>query len=137
MKRAVDDFYLRGNWPRATNSSFIALIPKVESPQNLSEFRPISLVGCLYKIVTKILAARMKRVLYKVMDVNQFAFLGGRSMLDCVVIGNEAIHEAKYSKVPSIVFKVDIEKTYDSVRWNFLMYMMQRLNFDERWIQWV
>lgn len=101
------------------NTSFVALIPKVESPQNLNEFRPISLVGCMYKIVSKILANRLKRMMPKVICENQSAFLGGRNMLDNVVITNEVLHEAKCKKLPTLAFKVDFEKAYELVRWDF------------------
>ncbi|XP_057418079.1 uncharacterized protein LOC130712263 [Lotus japonicus] len=116
VKRLVDDFSVNGRWPRGTNSSFITLIPKVDSPQNLNEFRPISLVGCLYKIITKLLAARLKLVLHKVIAENQSAFLGGRNMFDSVVIANEVLHEAKCCKILSLILKVDFEKACDSVR---------------------
>jgi len=65
---AIHDFEEEGRWPRGTNASFISLIPKVENPQILNEFKPISLVGCLYKIVAKILSLRLKKVLHKVID---------------------------------------------------------------------
>lgn len=133
----LDDFHSKGRWPRGTNCSFITLVPKCESPQCLNDFRPISLVGCGYKIVAKVLAARIKQVLPKVIDDNQFAFLGGRGMLDSVVIANEAYFEAKNSKVPSFIFKVDFEKAYDSIRWSFLLYMLRRLNFGEKWVSWI
>lgn len=137
VKRMVDDFFRDGRWPRGTNSSFITLIPKCDSPQGLTDYRPISLVGCLYKIVAKILAARIKRVLPKVIDENQYAFLEGRGMMDSVVIANEVLHEVKNLGKPSTIFKVDFEKAYDSVRWRFLFYMMRRLNFGEKWISWI
>lgn len=137
VKRMVDDFSIHDRWPRGTNSSFITLIPKCASPQGLNDFRPISLVGCLYKIITKILAARMKRVLPKVIHDTQYAFLEGRGMLDSVVIANEVIHEAKSVGMSAMVFKVDFEKAYDSVRWKFLFYMLRRMNFGEKWIKWV
>lgn len=137
MKQTMDEFHDTGKWPRGTNSSFLALIPKIDSPQSLNDFRPISLVGCLYKVVTKILAARIKKVLPQVITDTQFAFLGGRGMLDSVLIANEAVHDAKMRKSPSLIFKVDFEKAYDSIRWRFLVYMMRRLNFCEKWVMWV
>lgn len=137
IKKFIDGFHQSGRWPRGLNSSFITLIPKIDSPINLNDFRPISLVGCLYKIVTKILASRIKKVLPNVIAMNQFAFLGGRSMLDSVVVANESVHEAKSKKLPTMIFKVDFEKAYDSVRWCFLEYMMRRFNFNERWVSWV
>lgn len=134
----MDDFHRNGVWARGTNASFIALIPKVNSSQGLNDFRPISLVGCMYKVVTKILSKRIKRVLYKVIDERQSAFLGGgRSLLDSVVIANEIVHDAKCRKVPTLVLKVDFEKAYNTVRWPFLFYMMKRLGFSDKWIGWV
>ena len=65
--RAVHSFEEEGRWPRGTNASIISLIPKDENPQRVNDFRLISLVGCLYKIVANILSLRLKKVLYKVM----------------------------------------------------------------------
>lgn len=60
MLRFLDEFYVNGGFPKGSNASFLALIPKVHDPQNLNEYRPISLVGCIYKIVAKLLARRLK-----------------------------------------------------------------------------
>ena len=56
----MDEFIVNGVFPKGSNASFLALIPKVHDPQNLNEYRPISLVGCIYKIVAKLLARRLK-----------------------------------------------------------------------------
>jgi len=68
VMNAVQSFVEGGSWPKGTNASFITLVPKVVNPQILNDFRPISLVGCVYKIVSKILSSRLKRVLDKVID---------------------------------------------------------------------
>jgi len=68
---------------------------------------------------------------------NQFTFIRGRNLLDGVVIANEVIHEAKTSKKPCLIFKVDFEKTYDSVSWDFLFYMLNRMGFHEKWVSWI
>jgi len=65
---AVKDFAGNSSWPRGSNASFLCLIPKVENPQQLGEFRPISLVGCLYKIISKALSLRLKKVIGKIID---------------------------------------------------------------------
>lgn len=87
--------------------------------------------------MSKILSKRLKQVFPKLIDVNQFTFLGGRNMLDSVLVVNEAVDEAKKKKKPTIVFKVDYEKAYDSVRWDFLLYMLRRMNFCDKWINWI
>jgi len=134
---AVQRFAEDGSWPKGTNASFITLVPKVVNPQHLNDFRPISLVGCVYKIVSKILSSRLKRVLNKVIDLRQSAFLEGRGLLDSVLVVNETIEEVKRKKKECVVFKVDYEKAYDSVRWEFIYYMLGRLGFCGKWIEWI
>jgi len=126
---AVNDFARVGKWPRGTNASFVCLVPKLESPQSLCDFRPISLVGCLYKIISKLLSLRLKKVMSKIIDSRQFAFLAGKGILDSVLVANEVLEEAKRRKKSCLFFKVDYEKAYDSVRWDFISYMLERLGF--------
>lgn len=105
------------------------------NPQSLEEYRPISLIGCMYKIVAKLLANRLKKVMSFIIDEGQSAFIEGRHLLQSAVIANEVVDEARRSQKPCIVFKVDFEKAYNSVSWNFLVYMLRRLGFCTRWIQ--
>ena len=134
---AVQSFAEGESWPKGTNASFITLVPKVANPQHLNEFRPISLVGCVYKIISKILSSRLKRVLNKVIDPRKSAFLEGRGLLDSVLVANETLEEVKRKKKECVVFKVDYEKAYDSVSWEFIYYMLGRLGFDGKWIEWI
>ncbi|XP_057435382.1 uncharacterized protein LOC130728064 [Lotus japonicus] len=83
------------------------------------------------------MAKRLKCVLPKLIDESQSAFLRVRVMLDSVLIANEVAHDAKRRGVPTMVFKVDYEKTYDSVKWSFPFYMLGRMNFHEKWIEWI
>ena len=135
--RFMDEFYINGSFPKGSNASFIALIPKIKDPQSLNDYRPISLIGCVYKIVAKILAKRLALVLPHLIDERQTAFMKGRHILHGVLIANEVIAEAKLRKKPCMVFKVDFEKAYDSVSWGFLDYMLMRMGFCERWRKWI
>lgn len=101
--------------PKAFSSSFVALIGKKKNPQELVDFGPISLIGCIYKIISKILASRLKGVLPGIISTTQTAFLKGRQILDGVLVANEVINYAKKKKKPLYLFKVDFEKAYDSV----------------------
>jgi len=127
--RFLDEFYANGIFPKGSNASFIALIPKLVDPQVLNDFKPISLIGCTYKIVAKILANRLKKVMPFIIHERQSAFIEGRHMLHSVVTTNEVVEEAKRCQKPCIVFKVDYEKAYDFVSWEFLTYMMGRMGF--------
>jgi len=128
MLAAVKDFAVNGHWPRGTNASFLCLIPKVENPQQLGEFRPISLVGCLYKIISKTLSVRLKKVISKVINVRQSTFLEGRGLLNSVLVANEVLKEYKRRK-SCVFFKINYKKAYDSSSWEFIYYIFQLLYF--------
>ncbi|KAJ9559867.1 hypothetical protein OSB04_005027 [Centaurea solstitialis] len=127
----------KGEFSGGCNASFLTLIPKVPNPMELNEFRPISLIGIFYKILSKILAERLKAVLGKLISGEQSAFLKGRSILDGVLIANETIDFLKRSKKKSLIFKVDFEKAYDTVEWSFLFEAMENMGFGSKWIRWV
>jgi len=82
----VNEFTVKGRWPIGSNASLICLLPKVDNPQQLCDFRTISLVGCLYKIVSKLLSLRLEKVIRKVIDPRHSTFLKGRGLLDSVLV---------------------------------------------------
>jgi len=88
---AVNDFAISDKWPRGSNALFVFLVPKSENPQQLFDFRSITLVGCLYKIILKLLSLRLKMVISKVIDSRQSTFLKGRALLDSVPVANEVL----------------------------------------------
>ena len=135
--RFFSEFYVNAVFPKGLNSSFIALIPKIKDPQLISDFRPISLIGCVYKIIAKVLSNRLSKVMNHLIDERQSVFVKGRQLLHGVLIANEVVEEVWRSKRPCLVFKVDFEKAYDSVSWHFLFYMMRRMGFHEKWIGWI
>ena len=137
FRRFVDEFHAHGSFPSGSNASFVALIPKISQPQSLNDYRPISLIGCMYKIVAKLLANRLKLVLPSLIDERQSAFIKNRHILHGIVILNEVIDEAIKRDKSAMIFKVDFEKAYDSVSWAFLDYMLQRLGFCLQWRKWI
>lgn len=92
----------------------------------MKEYRPISLVGCLYKLILKVLARRLAKVLGKVIEESQNAFVEGRQILDTVLLANEVVDEFVNNKREGIACKLDMEKAYDHVNWNFVDYMLGR-----------
>jgi hypothetical protein len=131
LRILFEQFHGNERLPKSFLSYFVTLIPKVESLFGLSDFRPISLLGCLYKIVAKVLANRLSKVMNSLIAQNQSAFLKGRNLVDGVLVVNEVIDLAKSSGKECMVFKVDFEKACDSVDWNFLEYMLQRFGFGD------
>nr|XP_043630062.1 uncharacterized protein LOC122601362 [Erigeron canadensis] len=119
------------------NSSFITLIPKVLYPLTIEDFRTISLIGLQYKIIAKILAMRLAKVLDSVVSHIQSAFIKGRNILDGPLILNEILDSSKKKKKKAMFLKLDITKAYDSLNWDYLCTIMRFMGFGRRWISWI
>ncbi|KAK2449150.1 hypothetical protein QL285_008374 [Trifolium repens] len=137
VMRFISEFHRNGRLAKGLNSTFIALIPKIDCPQRLNDFRPISLVGSLYKILAKVLANRLRLVIGSVISEAQTAFVKSRQILDSVLIANEVVDEARRSKKELLLFKVDFEKAYDSVDWDYLDDVMGKMAFPVLWRKWI
>ncbi|CAN1257445.1 Transposon TX1 uncharacterized 149 kDa protein [Linum perenne] len=131
---AVADFFSNLSLPVGVNSTFLVFIPKVESVAGFKDLRPISLIGGIYKVISKILMGRMKPLLNEVISPQQCAFIENRQILDAVPIANEAIDSRLRSRKPGLVLKLDIEKAFDHVNWSCLFSALSHMGFGERWI---
>nr|GEX90708.1 RNA-directed DNA polymerase, eukaryota, reverse transcriptase zinc-binding domain protein [Tanacetum cinerariifolium] len=137
MTRFVHAFFLDRSFPKGCNSSFIALIPKVSNATLVTDFRPISLIGCQYKIIGKILANRLGLVISSCISPKQSAFIKGRNILDGPLILNKVMNWYRKRKEKLMIFNVDFKKAFDSLRWNFLDTIMGKLGFSSRWRVWI
>ncbi|MCH83014.1 LINE-1 reverse transcriptase like [Trifolium medium] len=91
----------------------------------------------MYKVLSKVLAGRLKKVMHSLISKVQTAFVQGRQILDGVLIANEVIDEAKRLNRETLLFKVDFEKAYDSVEWDFMDFVMKKMNFPLKWRHWI
>lgn len=115
----------------------MVLLPKCENPLSLKDFRPISLINSMYKVLAKILSKRLASVLNSVISENQPAFLSSRNISEGILISNEIIDEAKRKKKGVSILQVDFEKAFDSIQWSFLDHMLSKLGFCELWRSWI
>ena len=128
------EFHEHNSFVRSLNNTFLVLIPKKSGAEDLGVFRPISLLGGLYKLLAKVLANRLKKVIGKVVSSAQNAFVMGRQILDASLIANEVIDLWQKRKEKGLICKLDIEKAYDSINWNFLMKVLQKMGFGNKWV---
>ncbi|GKC08592.1 RNA-directed DNA polymerase, eukaryota, partial [Tanacetum coccineum] len=134
---AVHEFFASSHFPLGCNSTFITLIPKTHDAKVVKDFRPISLIGSLYKIIAKILANRLSFIISDLVSDVQTAFVSNRQILDGPFILNDLISWCKHKKINAMIFKVDFEKAFDSVRWEYLDDVLKSFGFGVKWRSWI
>jgi len=140
ITKEVKKIFETGQMETPWNHTNLCLIPKIEHPKTMKDFRPISLCNVLYKIISKILVQRLKAVLSSVVSENQAAFIPGRHITDNVFIAHEVFHSLRVKKRCAneyMAVKTDISKAYDRIEWSFLEEVLKKKGFATRWIQWI
>ena len=130
------DFHANETFIKSLNVTFLVLIPKGDA-EDLKDFRPISLLGSLYKILAKVLANHLKKVEGKVVSEAQNAFVEGQQITNASLIANELIDHWQKQKEKGVICKLDIEKAFNNINWQFLMKIMRRMSFGPKWTRWI
>ncbi|GJZ30686.1 hypothetical protein Tco_0575733 [Tanacetum coccineum] len=135
---AVREFFRNGTFLKEINHTIIALIPKVKSPTRINDYRPISCCNVLFKCISKIIANRIKHCLKTIISPNQSAFIPGRSITDNILLTQELMHNYHLERgTPRCAFKVDIQKAYDTVDWDFLRIILLGFGFHQKMVSWI
>ncbi|KAL0285152.1 UNVERIFIED_CONTAM: Retrovirus-related Pol polyprotein from type-2 retrotransposable element R2DM [Sesamum radiatum] len=135
---AVSEFFASGRMLKQINATVLVLIPKVQMPTRIPEFRPIACCNVLYKAISKILVKRMQRVLHKLIDYSQNAFIPGRCIADNIMLAQELLSGYNQARLPKrCTIKIDIQKAYDSVQWDFLFETLKLFQFPLQFITWI
>ncbi|RVW80279.1 Uridine kinase-like protein 1, chloroplastic [Vitis vinifera] len=129
------EFYEDKSFAKSLNSTFLVLIPKKGGLRIWGISDQSACLGCVYKLLAKVLANKIKKVLDKVVSPDQNAFVKGRQILDASLIANEVIDYWLKRKEKGVICKLDIEKAYDSINWNFLMKVMRKMAFGDWWVE--
>lgn len=110
LMQTIHNFHRNEFFEKSFNATFMALISKKNGANERKDFRPISLIGEIYKIISKLTTERMKSVIGKLVDDHQMAFLKGRQILDATPLANELVDSRTKLKKPGILCKLDIKK---------------------------
>lgn len=137
--KAVTSFFTIGFMPREVNCSLIMLIPKITNPSSTHHFKPISLCNVVYKIISKLLVAKLKPHLDKIISPAQSAFIPNRWIVENQVMVQEILHSFKSSKTkPGLMaIKLDLQKAYDRVSWEFIHAVLLHLGFNKVFSNWI
>lgn len=122
---------------RLLNEAYLILLRKKENPEEIKDYRPISLVHSFAKLVTKCLANRLAKSLDSLVRKNQSAFIRGRCIHENFRKVQLACRFLHNNKRPTLLLKVDIAKAFDTVSWPFLLELLEHLGFSRRWLDWL
>jgi mannosylglycoprotein endo-beta-mannosidase len=108
------------------NFGIISLIPKVKGADSIKQFWPIALINVIFKFVAKAYAIRLAPLAHRTIDRSQTTFIKGRCLHEGVLALHEIAHELRVRKLGGLILKLDFEKAYDRVNWEFLREVLSR-----------
>lgn len=136
----VLDFLNHGIMPKGLNHTNVVLFPNALNPSEMKDLSPISLCNVFYKLNSMVLANKLEVILSLIIDDNQSAFVQGRLIYDNILLSSEVFHFLQHNQARKrgyMAFKLDMSKAYDRVEWEFLSYIMTKIGFPSRWINYV
>lgn len=113
----------------ALNYSYITLVPKKSSPQSPNDFGPISLMNFSVKILSKVFADRLQPLMTKLVHQNQYGFIIGKSVQDCLAWAFKYIHQCKHSRREIVLLKLDFEKAFNTIEHEVILKVMSAMGF--------
>lgn len=135
VNELIEDLMNNKQNPNQINATHIVLISKVQNPENVSQFRPISLYNYSYKVLSKVMANHLKPLLSALISPTQNVFMAGRQKQDNIGIAYEIFHFLKLRKTKrkfKLGIKLNMHKAYDRMEWDFLLAVMEKIGFDCR-----
>jgi len=135
--RAVEDSRRLASILKALNATLITLIPKENEAKNPDHYKPIALCNVVYKIISMVIANRLKPLLPTLVSQEQASFVEGRKIMDNIIHAHELIHTLKLQKRGGMIIQLDLVKTYDKISWHYMVRTLEAFDFTQHWIQWI
>nr|CAD1825938.1 unnamed protein product [Ananas comosus var. bracteatus] len=135
--RVLNSFYNGTTALDEINSSWLCLIPKKNEALLAKDYRPISLVHSMVKLISKVLASRLQNYMDDLINPHQTAFIKGRRIFDNFNSAHILAHHLYTSKRSAALLKIDFERTFDNINWCFLVDLLKARGFSPLWIAWI
>ncbi|XP_020252248.1 uncharacterized protein LOC109829595 [Asparagus officinalis] len=138
IMKLFEEFYEGTLEINRLNYAHIVLIPKKEDSSVINDYRPVSLLNVIYKVITKVLTNRLNTKLDLLIDPLQSGFIKNRYLLDGVAAAQEIINDCfQNKKRGGILLKLDFVKAYDMLDWDFIFDVLKAKKFGDKWIHWM
>jgi len=136
--KAVLEFFTNSWLLPNFNANTLILIPKIPNADTIDKYRPITLANFKFKIISKVLADRLAKIMPGIVSDEQMGFIQGRNIKDCICMASEAInllHNKSYGG--NLAIKIDISKAFDTLDWKFLLSVLKGFGFNETFCKWI
>ena len=136
--RSVNYADKHGSLSVTQNQGIITCIPKPIKPRHfLKNWRPISLLNVIYKLMSSVIANRVKSVLDKVISNDQKGFIAGRYIGENIRTIYDILFETKQQEIPGLLVSVDFQQAFDTVSWKFIDKTLNYFNFGPSIKKWI
>lgn len=127
----ISDAFINGYFDQNICGTLLALFPTIQPPKSIKNFWPIDLFNVTYKLITKVLVNRIRHFLDDLVRPLQSSFIPGRGNSNNAILVQEVIHHMhrSQSKQGTLIFKINLEKAYDRINWNFLKSTLEEFGF--------
>ena len=122
---------------QSINDGLITLMPKVGSPSTVNDYRPITLLNCCLKLITKLLANRLQKVILRIIHRYQYDFIHGRTIQDCLAWTFQYIHQCQTSRRKIVLLKLDFAKAFDTIEHDSMINIMKHMGLNDKWLSWI
>lgn len=119
------------------NEALIIMILKKDRAKQMSDFRPTSMLNGVYKIIRKVLTARLGKVVMSLIDPTQATFMSGKSTLHLVASAQENVNACHHHNWEALFIKIDSSKAFDSLDWEFVLTTLMRRGFLLILVAWI